>query len=260
MMLNNYPDTFTLVQIHVWDAYTTTWGEARKLFYPDVTGTPIAWFDGVEEAHGGTTDVNYMYNWYRSIYLGRQGVPTDVTIRAGGEEVGEQTYKITAQVCVEPGGLDKSVRIHIVQVLDHWPTTGGYHRHGVKQGTDQLVNLQDGECANVQATFTFDPTSWANQDDIKIIVWAQNRGTSGPAEVHQAHTMSWPFPVPHWLCPGDLDWDGYRNITDFTLFADAYPSQEGDPNYNVMADLDEDGFVNITDFTLFANVYLQACP
>lgn len=63
-----------------------------------------------------------------------------------------------------------------------------------------------------------------------------------------------------WPCPGDLDGNGFRNVTDFTLFAHAYVSQAGDPNYDPLADLDGDGFVNITDFSLFAAVYGEPCP
>lgn len=62
------------------------------------------------------------------------------------------------------------------------------------------------------------------------------------------------------LCPGDLDADGYRNVTDFTAFAGAYSSQRSDPNYNPAADLDGDGYVNVTDFTVFAGYYLVPCP
>lgn len=61
-------------------------------------------------------------------------------------------------------------------------------------------------------------------------------------------------------CPGDLDGDGFRNATDFTLFANAYGSQIGEPNYNPEADFNGDGFVNLTDFTEFAAVYLVPCP
>lgn len=60
-------------------------------------------------------------------------------------------------------------------------------------------------------------------------------------------------------CPGDLDGDGLRNATDFTLFAAAYGSQLGEPNYNPLADMDGDGFVNVSDFTLFADVYGLPC-
>jgi hypothetical protein len=61
-------------------------------------------------------------------------------------------------------------------------------------------------------------------------------------------------------CPGDLNGDGFRNLTDFTMFAAAYGSQIGQPNYNPDADLNGDGFVNVTDFTLFAGFYGVPCP
>ena len=59
---------------------------------------------------------------------------------------------------------------------------------------------------------------------------------------------------------GDLDGDGFRNVSDFTLFANAFSTQTGDPDYNPDADMDGDGFVNTTDFTLFAAVYGVPCP
>jgi probable HAF family extracellular repeat protein len=64
-------------------------------------------------------------------------------------------------------------------------------------------------------------------------------------------------PVP--TCPGDVNDDGYRNVTDFTLFASAYGSKLGDDNYNPNADLNGDGFVNVNDFTQFAAVFGVPC-
>jgi hypothetical protein len=66
------------------------------------------------------------------------------------------------------------------------------------------------------------------------------------------------------LCAGDLNGDQFRNVTDFARFANAYGSQEGDPNYNRCADLapagDPDGMINVTDFTVFAGLFGQSCP
>jgi hypothetical protein len=61
-------------------------------------------------------------------------------------------------------------------------------------------------------------------------------------------------------CPGDLNGDNFRNVTNFSLFALAYGSQIGDPNYNPAADMNSNGFVNSTDFTQFAAVYGVPCP
>jgi hypothetical protein len=61
-------------------------------------------------------------------------------------------------------------------------------------------------------------------------------------------------------CPGDLDGDGVRDLTDFALFAAAYGSVVGAANYNLCADLDGDGVVDLTDFGLFAAGYGVPCP
>jgi endonuclease/exonuclease/phosphatase family metal-dependent hydrolase len=61
-------------------------------------------------------------------------------------------------------------------------------------------------------------------------------------------------------CAGDCNYDGFRNVSDFSIFAGAYGSQIGDGNYLPEADLNSDGFVNATDFTLFAGEFGQACP
>jgi hypothetical protein len=60
-------------------------------------------------------------------------------------------------------------------------------------------------------------------------------------------------------CPGDLDDDGVRDLTDFTLFAATYGSVIGDANYSPCADLDSDGVVDLTDFGLFAAGYGVSC-
>jgi hypothetical protein len=64
--------------------------------------------------------------------------------------------------------------------------------------------------------------------------------------------------VPY--CPGDMDKDGQRDITDFTLFASSYGCQSCDPRFSPEADIDDDTFVDITDFTLFAASYGEPCP
>jgi hypothetical protein len=59
---------------------------------------------------------------------------------------------------------------------------------------------------------------------------------------------------------GDLNHNGTRNVADFTLFASAFGTSEGQPGYNAEADLNGDTRVNVTDFTLFASVYGTDCP
>ena len=52
---------------------------------------------------------------------------------------------------------------------------------------------------------------------------------------------------------GDSPPDLTVDMNDFQAFAAAYPSSEGDDNYNVQADIDGDGDVDLEDFLAFAN-------
>lgn len=51
---------------------------------------------------------------------------------------------------------------------------------------------------------------------------------------------------------GDAPPDMTVDDNDFQAFSAAYPSSEGDDNYNVLADIDGDGDVDLEDFNLFA--------
>ena len=114
-----------------------------------------------------------------------------------GQEVAAQTYDVTANVCLDADGEGKTMRFHMVQVLDYWPPYPTYHRNGLKQAADYVdITLGPGECEAVTNTFTFDTDSWTAQDDIKIIALAQDPKASWPAQVYNSASMQWPFPAP----------------------------------------------------------------
>src|SRR5690606_3170020 len=54
---------------------------------------------------------------------------------------------------------------------------------------------------------------------------------------------------------GDINDDGKVNVGDFAIFASAFPSLAGDPNYNSLADFNCDGKVNLSDFPHFVSVF-----
>jgi len=54
---------------------------------------------------------------------------------------------------------------------------------------------------------------------------------------------------------GDINWDGVIDYDDFIIFAGAYGSDEGDPNWDPNCDLDGDGHVGPDDFYRFAGNY-----
>ncbi len=186
------PDTFAFVQIHHGDSYATGWGNTRYNFYGG-GGYPNSWFDGTIHRLGA-----YPYSTYLSDYNNRHNTSTDVTMDMSGEQVSGSTYSVEATVCVE-GAVSRSLRIHMVQVLDRWPSSTSYSRNGLKQGaTAEDLTVAAGECAIVQRNFTFDAGSMANTNNLKIIAWAQTQsasGSSGQARVYQAAIMPWPFPT-----------------------------------------------------------------
>ncbi len=183
-------DTFAVMYTHVGDdGYDTAWGNARATFY-SVDGIPDFHYDGLWDA--------WPIDSYESKFLSRQPTSTDVTIELGGQEVESPTYEVDARICIEEGGTGKTLRIYMVQVLDYWPASPTYYRNCVKQAADPLgsepdITLAPGECQDVVKTFTFDTDSMNHVEDIKIIAWAQEPGSPGPKEVHQAAIMTWPF-------------------------------------------------------------------
>ena len=200
MLLDNYPDTFTLVQLYVGCTGATQWSEDRKNFYW-APSTPWVFFDGgMEDVQGSTGDLDTQYALYEAAYLARQAVPTDVTIDIAASPIGySSSYRVGTRICVEPGGTAKTMRIYMVQLLDNYPPVPVWPRNGFRQAaTTEDITLAPGECQTIVRDFTFDYSSWLQPDDIQIVVWAQEPQDDSPpgdrAEIHQSAVIRWPFP------------------------------------------------------------------
>ncbi len=257
-LLDVYPDSFAFVQYHVdFDGYTTPWGDSRWQFYQG-SFTPTAVFDGIDKVVGAMHDVEQEYTVLRvNHFLPERGVGTDVTMSMTVSHVSGQTYNACVQVGIEAGGTGKTLRIYMVQVLDHWPPEHWWHRNTFRQAapTEDVV-LTPGQSADVEKTFTFDAESWALQEEIKIIAWAQLPNSSFPADVYQAAVRIWPL-ISY---PGDDDADGVLDGEDNCphrynpLQEDADGDGVGDICDNCLnvqnpnqADADEDGFGDACD-------------
>lgn len=188
--MDEHGDNVAVVGIHYGDDYDVPWGHQRlSEFYIGWCGEvlPIIMYDG------------YWF-WYEARdfpdgLIDRLDEPTDVTIELTAREIDEAEWTVRAEVCIEPGGDGKRMRIYTVDTLDHWPDDPSYSRNTLRQAAaTQDVDLDAGECAVVESTFTFDDTSWDRQEDIRIVVWASETADVGPANVLQAAQMVWPFP------------------------------------------------------------------
>ncbi len=190
-ILNANPTGYALIEAHVYDDYSDPLSETRFSVFYGSNWIPTMVADGLISYTD--TDIDL---WDDAVTT-RRAITTDVTIRQWAVEVGSQTYDVTAEVCVEPGGTGKTMDAYMVQVLDHYPTTQVYYRNCLMQGVaTQQITVASGTCETFTNTFTMDATSWAHQDDIKIIAWVQTPATLWPAEVHQADEMGWPFNAP----------------------------------------------------------------
>ncbi len=250
-LVDDFPDSLALVQIHVSGYPRTTWGYYRFFDFYNFLGTPSASFDGVDTAVGAYSEIQ-VYNLYRTMYLARLAVPTDVTLDLSAVHISGSTYEIAATACVEPEGIGKTMRVYVAQVLDHWPPFPTYHRNGLKQmaGTAD-VTVAAGDCQDVVRTFTLDSDSWTAKPDIRIVAWAQEPLSTALAEVYQAAWKGWP------LVPGDFDADGDVDLADYAGFADCMsdPGEAPSPTPPTTAqecleafDIDADADVDLRDF------------
>jgi hypothetical protein len=159
-------------------------------------GVPNFWVDGWDNVLGwyGSQAVQ-IAQWSAKINA-RLGVSTDITIDVSTTELNLPNGTFEANVCMEAGGTARTLRVHMVQVLDHFPDMTTYtYRNTVRSGY-QVGDypLNPGECVPVQQTFTFGSIDLANALNIKIVAFAQEAEDHAVAEVYQVGS-TWPFRV-----------------------------------------------------------------
>ena len=163
-MIDSYPNTLAMIEIHDGDAYEVPWGTQRDLFY-DAHWTPFDCQDGLIDA--------WPINTYESKFLARQAIPTDVTIDV---TVFGASPNLTAKatVCIEPGGTGKTMDVWMAQVVDHYGPVN-FDRNMVRDGSDGAeITLAAGACTEVTESFVLDSVSQASPDTVKIFAWAQD--------------------------------------------------------------------------------------
>ncbi len=267
-MVNNFglggainPNTLVFLEVHGDDAYATTWGNNRMSYY-GVGGYPATWTDGVIEQEGVYTNDAQQYNYYLNQYNTRRATTTDVTMQIGGAQASGQTYNIRVLVGLEPAGAAKSMRIHILHALDHWPPDFSYYRNTFRYAATPNyvdVTLLPGQFQMVNASVTFDATSWASQSNIRMIAIAQQ--ISGGSTIYQAAQMGWPFPPPP-TAIGDMDGSMSINLDDLDDFIlalvdpAAYQAMYPNIDPNIVGDINGDGQFNGLDIQPYVIILL----
>lgn len=166
------------------------WATARKAYYP-FYGYPTYMIDGLNDSWYG----DYPWENWDDDTDARLVVPTDVTLELEAVDGATAAERVlTATACIEAGGVGKSMRIYIGQILDGYPpTAANFTRNGLRQmaATEDIV-LAAGECAEVTRAITLEAEDLAVLELVSFVAWAQDDLPSGLAEVYQATQLDWP--------------------------------------------------------------------
>jgi hypothetical protein len=234
------PDRFIFVQTHASDSFATTWGNQRMTFY-NVPGFPTTWMDGTVGRVGQYPNTTYIND-----FNARRNVSTDVTMHLTSDHVSGATFNVAVDVGVEASGTARSMRVHILQVLDHSPVGAHYRNCFVQNAPIQTITVQPGQTTTLNATFTLTGTSWmplTNRDEVKIIAFAQASNATGPAAVYQCGQLRWRD-----LMPTDLNGNGSVDLTDLAiLMANFGATAEVSPEDG---DTDGDADVDLQDLSM----------
>jgi hypothetical protein len=233
------PGRFIFIQTHASDSFATTWGNQRMSYY-NVPGFPTTWMDGTLGRVG-----QYPATTYQNDFNNRRNIATDVTMSLTADHVSGSTFDVAVNVGIEASGTAKTMRVHIVQVLDHAPVGSHYRNCFVQNAPLQTVTLQPGGSTTLNATFTLTGTSWTpltNRDEVKIIAFAQANNAAGPAAVYQCGQLVWRD-----LMPTDLNGNGSVDLTDLAIILANYgATAEASPEEG---DIDGDSDVDLQDLS-----------
>ena len=182
-MIDRYADNLVVLWIHLpvyGDTYWSAWGNARANTFYDFQYIPMWAVDSLDWIEGTVGVWEGMVN-------ARQAIPTDVTIESESRPGSGSSIDVTASVCIEAGGVGRTMRIYMVQLLDNYPPVAPYYRNCTRgSGLTQDITLAPGECLEVQGSLALDAPSSANPLDVMVAVWAQEPNPAFPAEVFQA--------------------------------------------------------------------------
>jgi len=189
-----YPDDVVFLAVHVSDAGTIPWGDARLGPYcpppPDPCYIPQVVFGCDVDNYVGYPGPNPT-QWINRVEA-QLAMPTDITIDLSNEGLGLPDFTSTATVCMEAGGVARDVRVFIGYTMDDWPFNSQYRYRatlwdiGVEE---DVIGLAPGECVDVVRDFTFDARALTNRDTVVSVAWAQTP-YDGFGEAYQAAKLA----------------------------------------------------------------------
>lgn len=189
-LVDTYGSSLVILGLHCSDSNEIPWNIERRAYYAPLPflGYPTWLVDGYLDSWSGDPPWSV---WDDDVDA-RLLVPTDVTIELSATEGDTpDIWDVTAAVCIEPGGVGKTMRIYLAEVLDNFPVPAHFTRNGLRQvATTEDIVLAPDECTDVMRTFTLDATSMAAMGDVSFVGWAQEALAAGPADVFQASQLN----------------------------------------------------------------------
>ena len=181
-----YPTELVFLAIHLDDAGAIPWGGTRwSQYFPQP--------DYIPQVVVGCDPDTYIdfpgvppTPWITRVDA-QLAVPTDITMTLRTAKVSGNDWRFTAQVCMEPTGTARTVRVFVGYTIDDYPINSTYrYRATVRNvGAYEDVALAPGECVDVERSFTFTQIDLDRWSTIVGVAWAQTPN-AGFGEAYQA--------------------------------------------------------------------------
>lgn len=168
-----------IIKNHTNDSFANTYSNARNSYY-GITGVPNAYFDGVENALGGSAS-NSIYNRYLPKVNARLNVPSHYILSAYGTASGNQ-YNAFVTIAKPEADNNTNVRLHAVLTESNIPyswfnqtTVDNVNRLMIPNLNGTNLSLATGEQTTINLQFTLN-SAW-NADNCEIVFFLQNHSS-----------------------------------------------------------------------------------
>lgn len=156
--------------------FGNVYSSARNTYY-GLTGTPTAWFDGLNQQLGGSSSTS-MYSIYLPKVNARLAIPAHYTISASGTATGNQ-YTANVVVAKPEADSNTNVVLHAAVTESSIPYTwysqtevNSANRLMIPSASGTPVSLATGGQVTIPISFTLN-TSY-NAHNCELVLWLQN--------------------------------------------------------------------------------------